>query len=100
MLTKLNERFIAWSGFDAYAERTERTAKILLAVGLIGFSIVYWAGAFQSQQNFNEMLFLAIVYAVVLAILAWVGAYLTWVIATILALFITPFIWLYRKICP
>ena len=86
MLTKLNTRFMNWKGFNAYTERTEFTAKILLAVGLIGWSI--------------KGLGIALIYALLLAIFAWIGVYLSWVGAVILSLLSEPFIWLYRKICP
>lgn len=100
MLTKLNERFMAWKGFEAYTERTERIAKSLLAIGLIGWSIIYWIDAISSMQSLNEALGIALIYGVILAISAWIGVYLAWGMAILLALSGELFIWLYRKICP
>ncbi|WP_409041614.1 hypothetical protein [Mannheimia haemolytica] len=42
MLTKLNNRITEWAGFEACVTRTECTAKWLLAVALVGWSIFYW----------------------------------------------------------
>lgn len=100
MLTKLNTRFMNCKGFNAYTERTEFTAKILLAVGLIGWSIIYWIDAMQSIESVGKGLGIALIYALLLAIFTWIGVYLSWVGAVILSLLSEPFIWLYRKICP
>lgn len=100
MLTKLNARFMAWKGFDAYIERTERTAKLLLAVALIGWSVIYWADAVQSIQSLSEAFGVALIYGVMLTVTAWFGLYLAWGVAIIFALACEPLIWLYRKICP
>lgn len=100
MLTKLNQRFMTWQGFDAYIERTEHTAKLFLAVGLIWMSTVYWIDAFNTIHSVGESLGFILIYGLMLAITAWIGVYLAWVIAVILALCSVPFVWLYRKICP
>ena len=100
MLTKLNTRFMNWKGFNAYTERAEYTAKILLAVGLISWSVIYWIDAMQSIESVGKGLGIALIYALLLAIFAWIGVYLSWGGAVIFSLLSEPFIWLYRKICP
>lgn len=100
MLMKLNARLIAWKGFDAYVERTERTAKLLLAVTLIGWSIAYWWEAIPSIHTAGEVFGIALIYGLILAIIGLVGIYVAWAVAIIFALICEPFIWLYRKICP
>ncbi|AGI33460.1 TPA: hypothetical protein PW412_000743 [Mannheimia haemolytica] len=100
MLTKLNNRITEWAGFEACVTRTECTAKWLLAVALVGWSIFYWLDAIQSIQSLSEGVSFVLIYGLILTILAWVGVYLAWGVAILLTLATEPFIWLYRKICP
>ena len=100
MLTKLNDRLIAWKGFDAYVERTELTAKLLLAVALIGWSIAYWWEVLPTIHTVGEAFGITLIYGLILAIVGLVGIYVAWAVAIVFALICEPFIWLYRKICP
>ena len=78
MLSKLNTRFMNWKGFNAYTERTEYTAKILLAVGLISWSVIYWIDAMQSIESVGKGLGIALIYAFTSCHFCLDWRYLSW----------------------
>lgn len=107
MLTKLNQQFTEWDGFDVWEKLTFGIATVCLAVPLIWGTWLYWAEILnqlpENASTLTTTLLLsvfALVYVAILGVLGWMWAYVSVAIGIVVSSVLSLFIWLYRKICP
>ncbi|QLB43536.1 hypothetical protein [Mannheimia pernigra] len=107
MLTKLNNAFSEWDGFDMWHKLTFGITIVSFAIPVVCGSWIYWSEMLshipENASFFAEIMMLgtfSLAYVIVLGFLAWAWVYMSFAIGFAISTLALPFIWLYRKICP